>query len=194
MGGNDEPSNIVALTAKEHFIVHKILSLLHPDSESLRWAVWLMANMKSPDQERNYVIGSREYQRLRENLKFSDEHKAKISKACSGEGNGFYGKKHSEETLQKMRESRSNKTYEELYGIERANELKEHFRNRAKENFKHHGKTFEEAYGVERANEIKSKLKKRRTHKQCLIDKYGEEKGLQLFRESYKNRKYKKNA
>lgn len=43
----------------------------------------------------------------------TEETKAKISKAVSGEKNGFYGKKHTEETLAKIRESRSGFKFSE---------------------------------------------------------------------------------
>lgn len=39
----------------------------------------------------------------------SDEYKAKMSIACSGEKNGMFGKKHSEETRQKIRETQARK-------------------------------------------------------------------------------------
>ena len=45
---------------------------------------------------------------------FSETTRKKISEACKGEKNGFYGRKHSEETRQKMRESaakRDNSVY-----------------------------------------------------------------------------------
>lgn len=41
----------------------------------------------------------------RHHPQFSDITKKRISEACSGEKNGFYGKKHSEETKEKMRQS-----------------------------------------------------------------------------------------
>lgn len=40
---------------------------------------------------------------------FTTETRKKISEACKGEKNGFYGKKHSEESKQKMREYAKNR-------------------------------------------------------------------------------------
>ena len=66
LGGTDSEENIVKLTAKEHFIVHKLLVEIYPFENGLRLAVWMMANVKL--EHRDYRIGAREYQRLKENF------------------------------------------------------------------------------------------------------------------------------
>ena len=94
MNGTNDKENLVSLTAREHFIVHKILNILHPEVQGLRYAVWSFVTF---NDNRNIRIGSREYERLRvvfanttsERMKkinpshggLSDNHKAKISKA-----------------------------------------------------------------------------------------------------------------
>lgn len=59
MGGNNQKSNLTKLTAKEHFICHKILCRLYPDNEKLRFAFWSMCNQKN---KRNYRVSSRDYE------------------------------------------------------------------------------------------------------------------------------------
>lgn len=38
MNGSDEPSNFVLLTAREHFIAHKLLTKIYPDNIKIYWA------------------------------------------------------------------------------------------------------------------------------------------------------------
>jgi len=78
VGGTDDDSNLVRLTAKEHFIVHKLLYEIHPNEHKLQRASWMMMTMKS-EMGRNYHVGAREYQRLRENLTVGDETRRKMS-------------------------------------------------------------------------------------------------------------------
>ena len=94
LGGNDDKNNLIKLTAREHFIIHKILNILHPEIEGLRYAVWIFVTF---NDNRGIKIGSREYERLRtlfsesasKRMKIdnpshgglSKEHKEKLSKA-----------------------------------------------------------------------------------------------------------------
>jgi hypothetical protein len=69
MGGSDDSSNLVKLTPREHFIIHKILTILYPSNSKLHFAVWAMSNqLEGKYFKRNYKIGSREYQRIKENF------------------------------------------------------------------------------------------------------------------------------
>lgn len=98
---------------------------------------------------------------------FTEEHCKNISLGKIGKYNGknnpFYGRKHTNETKEKIRLSKIGKpsfklgkTWEELYGIERANILKEKTSKDKK------GKTFEEYYGKDKSKEIKEKYSKSR--------------------------------
>ena len=62
MGGNNEKSNLTVLTAKEHFICHKILCEIYPENEKLRYAFWAMCNQRN---NRNYIVSAREYNRAK---------------------------------------------------------------------------------------------------------------------------------
>jgi len=127
LGGSDSPDNLVRLTAREHFIIHKILCILHPRNKSLVYASFMMANVKR--ENRNYHVGSIEYARLRESYQravsdnkrgtipwnkgkaHSKETKDKISSRLKGRNPTFKGKRHSEESKQKLREFQKGNTY-----------------------------------------------------------------------------------
>jgi len=88
--------NIVLLTAKEHYISHRLLCLIYPDNKSLRYALWCMIN--GHGSESRYATTARIYESLRLdhaytislNLKgkkkpiFTEEHRKNISKALTG--------------------------------------------------------------------------------------------------------------
>ena len=79
MGGTNDSENLVNLTAREHFIIHKLLVEIYPDNNPLRYGLWMMANgCTSKTQKRNYKISSREYNRLK--LNFSKTHGASQKK------------------------------------------------------------------------------------------------------------------
>ena len=42
LGGTDDKSNLVELTAREHFIVHKLLCKIYPNEHKLVYAYWMM--------------------------------------------------------------------------------------------------------------------------------------------------------
>jgi hypothetical protein len=78
MGGIDSSDNLVKLTAKEHFIIHKLLTEIYPTNNRLHYAAFLMCKMKNA-MGRDYRVSAREYQRLKENIVLDDEHKRNIS-------------------------------------------------------------------------------------------------------------------
>lgn len=68
MGGCDDEENIVALTAREHFIAHKLLVKIHPNVGGL-WAAIRFMN----DISKDYNLTSKQYQIVRE--KYSEYRK-----------------------------------------------------------------------------------------------------------------------
>jgi hypothetical protein len=42
LGGSNESSNLVRLTAEEHFVAHQLLAKIHPDNDKLIYAACLM--------------------------------------------------------------------------------------------------------------------------------------------------------
>lgn len=75
LGGLDTKENIVLLTAREHYIAHKLLTMIYPSNNKLSLALWCMVSLKS--RNRDYRISSREYEEL----------KLLVSKRMSGKNN-----------------------------------------------------------------------------------------------------------
>lgn len=123
LGGTNNDDNLIDLYAHEHFIAHKLLALENPTNEKLIYAWWMMAHVKSDNQERE--VSPMEYEEAKkvfskthgkivsELLKgheVSVESRSKISKNhadVSGKNNPMYGKHHNKEAKQKV--SQSNK-------------------------------------------------------------------------------------
>ena len=82
LGGDDDLDNLVKLTAREHFIVHKLLCKIYPNEHKLVYAYWAMCNKQSSKKMiRDYTVSSREYQRMKElfSILSSNLHKGKKS-------------------------------------------------------------------------------------------------------------------
>jgi len=94
LGGSDKRDNIVALTARQHFIAHLLLSKMCCDpahKKSMSYALWNMVNRDSGKRTTSY-----QYDRLRKN------HAEFLSESLKGEGNAMYGKHHSLEHRQRI--------------------------------------------------------------------------------------------
>jgi hypothetical protein len=99
MGGSDNKDNLVKLSAKEHYIAHLLLwksKFPQPYHKKMVFAANAMSNKVSPNKQRNYKVNSRIYNSLR------NDYATHMSIAMSGEGNHFYGRTHSEESIKKM--------------------------------------------------------------------------------------------
>lgn len=113
LGGTDKSANLVELTAREHFVVHKLLVEIYPDNKSLHDAVWCMIHLVNENHIRDYVVSNREYEYFKvirsENMsKLQQGHivskltRDKISKTLTG-------RQLSDETKQKISSSRKLK-------------------------------------------------------------------------------------
>lgn len=133
IGGTEDKDNLVLLTAREHYIAHKLLHYIHPTNDKLFFAYYMMSNIKNDFQERTYYISSYEYDRLKtqfsekmSNRILSDDHKQKIGKASKGrihtieaklknskshkgKPSPMLGKTHSIETKEKIRQAQLGK-------------------------------------------------------------------------------------
>ncbi len=102
LGGSNKKENIVALTAREHFICHRLLvkMTIGKDKMKMSYAIRCLINQENSYQQR-YKISSRTYNAIISNTRNN------ISKYLIGENNPYYGKTHSEEVKAKMRAKRA---------------------------------------------------------------------------------------
>lgn len=102
LGGNNKKENIVALTAREHFICHRLLVKMTTGESKMKmsYAIRCLMNQENPHQQR-YKITSRTYNAIIKTTRDS------ISKYQTGENNPYYGKTHSAEVRAKMQAKRA---------------------------------------------------------------------------------------
>jgi len=128
VGGTDDKENIVLLTAREHYICHKLLTYIYNGNRKIACAFHRMTFSK----KLNYRISSRDYAYAKELyhiIPMPEETRKKIKDSLSGEKNPMFGKSPtnkgiklteeqlnkrkniivSEETKEKMRNSHTGK-------------------------------------------------------------------------------------
>jgi hypothetical protein len=132
-GNSNRPknnTNIVLLTAREHFLAHCLLWRIYRDRQMALAFHKMMSNTKNT----NRITSSRGYAEAREAFRItnkgnqygkgikkivSEEQKIKQSQLMkgrySGENNPFFNKKHNEEAKQKIRDSRKNINKEKIW-------------------------------------------------------------------------------
>lgn len=101
MGGTNNKDNIIILTAREHFLCHWLLHEIYPENKGLSYAFFIMCFCDpSKNKTSRYIPSSRiiEYAKI----KAAEERK--------GIPTWIKGKHHSEETKQRMRESKIGTT------------------------------------------------------------------------------------
>lgn len=139
LGGSNTKSNLVELTAREHFICHWLLSRLYPEEPKLSYAFWMMSTSKRPNRYRpssrayeeakqlqsilrsQQLLGHITSQETKEKIsksnrgkKRTEEERKKMSDAQKGKIGSWNGRTHSEESKQKMREKKlGNKASDE---------------------------------------------------------------------------------
>jgi hypothetical protein len=91
LGGGNHKTNIVELTAKEHFICHLLLCEIYPKENSLKSARWAMTCLRSRNHNRKYNVSASQYDRIKNEMAYlktgvkrSDDIKDRISKKMSG--------------------------------------------------------------------------------------------------------------
>lgn len=88
LGGSDDKSNLVKLTAKEHFICHLLLTKMYKKGSNEYYkmcSAFLMMLVSSKDHNGNRYISSKKYEHLR--MSFSE----RMSILQSGKNNSQYG-------------------------------------------------------------------------------------------------------
>lgn len=97
LGGDNSKTNIVRLTAKEHFICHLLLVKMTEGKNKAKMAYAIRCLSKAiNNQQQRHKISSRSY-----NLVIILTREI-LSEKSKGKNNKFYGKKHTIETRKKM--------------------------------------------------------------------------------------------
>jgi hypothetical protein len=100
LGGGDEADNLVNLTAREHFVCHWLLVKMTTGQEHHKMlnALRMMRAEKQGQQRYNTKITARVYESIKQ------EYAKLQSETFKGKGNGFYGKTHTPEAREKIRQ------------------------------------------------------------------------------------------
>lgn len=121
LGGSNDKSNLVTLTAREHFICHLLLVKMTVSKEKVKmvFAAWMMASTSNSNSLQRYKPTARLYQKLKEDYinaaitrEVSVETRKKLSdaqKKLTGDKHQRFGKTASDETRKKQSESAKKK-------------------------------------------------------------------------------------
>jgi hypothetical protein len=96
VGGSNDSTNVVRLTAREHFLAHRLLTRIYPNEPRLKLAARYMAWMDRK-KRRGYRVtgrayelirieGARAHSQIRRGIPHTAEHAAAISAARKGHG------------------------------------------------------------------------------------------------------------
>lgn len=127
MNGTNDKSNLVLLTAREHYLCHWLLWKIHKDNFALFRAYHKMSFSKNSFQERDYKISSKQYEILRlEHIRIcktkivSEETKRKMSESHKGVS---LSKEHIEKIVNGF--TNSPKYYDAMKSEERSKKISE---------------------------------------------------------------------
>jgi len=108
LNGCNEEINLVLLTAREHFVCHKLLTYIYPNNRAIFSAFYLMVYMN----KKKYNLSSRDYayaRELRNNIPLTEETRKKLSNVKHpNKGLSYY-----EFYIEKYGEEEGIKKYEE---------------------------------------------------------------------------------
>lgn len=103
LGGSNDPTNIVRLYPREHYIAHLLLWKMQMTAKmhnQMTMALHVMVNGSgNKKQNRTYLVPSRIYEVSRK------AYSKVLSEERKGQGNSFYGKKHTPETIEKIKQA-----------------------------------------------------------------------------------------
>lgn len=176
LGGNNKKSNLVELTAREHYIVHMLLCKFTTGKEKhkMLYSYHAMKYIKSKD--RDYKINSRIAQKLRSQLRHSEKTKLKMSESQKGNKNAL-GFKHSKETRLKM----SNAQIGNKKAVGNTNNLGRKFSKETKFKMSKARMGNKNALGLRHSEEFKERIRnKHKGNKYCLGKRYLNKDGKNL--------------
>ena len=127
LGGSNKKENIICLTAREHYIAHKFL-----------------IKMTSGNSQEKMIYS---FWRMTTRIKYNDKHTYKSSKNYELARKLF---------LDIAGSSTRGKTYEEIYGEEKSQELKQLRADNITKNRKN--KTWEQIFGIEKAKWMRERV------------------------------------
>ena len=145
LGGTNDKTNLVDLTAREHLICHMLLPkmVIGNSYHKMVNALWAMSNLKNRYHQRAHIT-SRIYEKLKK------DRSAVLSEMYKGDNNPFHGKNHSEDTKEKMKGRVVSDATKELISVQQ------------KERFSKVPGTFS---GKTHSNETKEKIRQSRIGK-----------------------------
>lgn len=136
-GDPDHVDNIAYLSPREHFICHKLLIKMTQGKAKSKMIHGLQIILaKHVDHKmtgRQYELLSRDLSIALKNF-WTPEERSKASQRNSGSKGPFFGKHHTEKNKKNLSDRLKGKTYEELYGEEKATELKKKVANFGEKN------------------------------------------------------------
>jgi hypothetical protein len=134
MGGSNERENVVSLTAKEHYLCHRLLCEIYPKNKTLKKAYYLICTVKTQKQKR-YTPSGRVIERV------------KLENSLARRGQ----KKDPESILKRTQTRRKNGTYQ------RTSESVEKGIQTRRKNNSYGGKPFTESH-KQKLSEKKKKI------------------------------------
>lgn len=91
LGGGDGDDNLVLLTAREHFVAHRLLVKIYSGKERSKLSFGLFM-MMAVNSHHHRVFSSKQYEYAKQQMSLN----------CSGENSTWFGRKHSVEAKEKM--------------------------------------------------------------------------------------------
>ena len=164
LGGSDNLDNLVNLTAREHFVCHWLLVKMTTGQEHHKMlnALRMMRAEKQGQQRYTTKITARVYESIKQ------EYAALQSETLKGTGNGMFGKHHTQETKDKIRQKNLGKklTPEQVEKLKKAMTGKKKppitEEHRAKLSAAQSGKN-NPRYGIEVSKETRTKISEKAT-------------------------------